>query len=376
MSNALIQGFTIENQLPLDWIGETGTARLTPGGSFLDAGGAAIIQEGVITADLVIDGRDIIIPAMSVPYTFDSPTDSTTRWQMQLFEAAGIPRVTWPTFPFALPASLGATPTWPEIILFNVARFMRSFPPDAMDTVAVWIQEAFAGITNTLPANIKRAEVYDTLIAAYAANPTDEVTLWITEPLQTGANSTQPDNIQLMFSANGRLVTSAVRTVTLTRPPIAASDQWCFDVGSGALTIECAGSFTEVSAQWFGAVGDGVTDDFIPLQSALTAVAAGGKGKLLLYATDANFYQITAPLYHATPGITIEGVGAQRGIGAVACPTLRGSYPGPLLVVGRLVTNPTYTASLLSGGGNAVVINSQATYLNFNDVARTLNGFS
>lgn len=233
-----------------------------------------------------------------------------------------------------------------------------------------------AGLPGGLPANVVKAERYGTLVAAYAANPTTPTTIWITEPLQTGANSIQPNNIQLKFSGNGRLVTSAARTVTLTRPPVAASDQWCFDVASGALTIACAGSFTEVSAQWFGAVGDGVTDDFIPLQAALTAVASGGKGRLLLYATGSNYYQITAPLSHATAGVTIEGVGAERGIGALASPTLRGSFHGPLLAIGKLVTNPPFTTSLLPGSGNAVVIDSQNTYLNFNDVAQNLNGIA
>ena len=328
-----------------------------------------------------VSGTEITIPLITLQPTTDSDLPLATLCAA-LVDSYGALVSDFGGFngaQFRLPHDLGATISWQMIREYNAS----PASPDVTQTRDCYSKTATDALiaaailtASDLPDNVKKAEQYGTLAAAYAANPTDEVTIWITEPLQTGAAAAQPDNVQLMFTANGRLTTSAPRTVTLTRPPIAASDQWCFDVASGALTIACGGSCTEVSAQWFGAVGDGVTDDFIPLQAALNAVCAGGKGTLLLYATDANFYQITAPLYHATDGVTIEGVGAQRGIGEVACPTIRGSYHGPLVVIGKLVTNPTYTTSLLSGGGNAVVINSQATYLNFNDVARNLHGIA
>lgn len=67
---------------------------------------------------------------------------------------------------------------------------------------------------------------------------------------------------------------NATGAISITGPFTCSLSQ-CF-TGSGAVTFG-AGSVTEVYPEWWGAVGDGVADDTIPIQRSITSVPVYGK---------------------------------------------------------------------------------------------------
>jgi hypothetical protein len=103
-----------------------------------------------------------------------------------------------------------------------------------------------------------------------------------------------PQHVALSFEKTGQLQPASGKTLTINGPVDAGL--WQIFGGSGTVTgtpqIEC------VYPQWFGAAGDGVTDDTTPMQKAFDSFK--------LVRLPNGEYKITDTL--TATGITIEGL--------------------------------------------------------------------
>jgi hypothetical protein len=105
--------------------------------------------------------------------------------------------------------------------------------------------------------------------AALSAIGSSPYRLSINFPLKFSGNLTFPANIQLEFYNDGRLIgTSGTEILTLNGPVIAPLKQ---------IFSTCAPTFgygTKVYPEWFGAVGDGSTDDYSAIQASVNSLAS------------------------------------------------------------------------------------------------------
>jgi len=152
---------------------------------------------------------------------------------------------------------------------------------------------------------------YVTFADAIAAIGATQATLGIDVPLAVAANITVPANVTLFFTEGGSLVIANAVTVRINGD-IQAGDCQIFSwVGTGRVVFG-AGAILEVYPEWFGAVGNGVADDQIPIQVAITAAVWIGRVKLA-----AKTYLISAEVTHLTdadraPGLKIVGSGMRQ----------------------------------------------------------------
>jgi parallel beta-helix repeat protein len=104
----------------------------------------------------------------------------------------------------------------------------------------------------------------------------------------------------------------AGRTLLLGVCPIAGDDRklWNADGVTSGLVTFAPGACAAVHPAWWGAVGDGTSDDTNALQLALDSVSGATQGLVQLAATT---YRITAPLLMKT-GVTLRGHGPQRSV--------------------------------------------------------------
>lgn len=108
----------------------------------------------------------------------------------------------------------------------------------------------------------------------------------------------------LYFEANSKITVASGVTVTFTKPVQAGTYQRIFD---GVGTVTGVIGDTCLSVWWFGATGDGSTDDRAAIQAAFNA--AVGSQKMLFFPTPPSFYRcsgsISAPANWK--GIHIKG---------------------------------------------------------------------
>ncbi len=135
------------------------------------------------------------------------------------------------------------------------------------------------------------ARAYASLSAAISAIGAARRTIVISTALSVTGNLTVPSNVALEFMQGGSLNISTGVTVTINGNIEAGLFQIFTLNGSGNAVF---GPFVkEVYPEWFGAVGDGVTDD-------TTAIQAASNAAFTQYsATQMNFYteQNQIPLY-------------------------------------------------------------------------------
>jgi len=117
--------------------------------------------------------------------------------------------------------------------------------------------------------------------------------------------------------------------------------------------------------------GDGVTDDFAALQTALDAAGAStGRREVLLNKTSGG-YKLTQPLLLNIEGQQVTGLYDAL----YRLPRIYGDFKGPLVVCGKPGANLVYEAAP-TGGGRCVNIPITDRWFNFNDLGLNLNGLA
>lgn len=118
----------------------------------------------------------------------------------------------------------------------------------------------------------------------------------------------------------------------------------------------------------YGAVGNGVADDYAGIQAAIDAAAAAGGGAVYV---PPGTYLVGRPLRIKTSNIRLLGAGRYAS-------TIRsnGLFYGPLLYVGVDLTVPT-AASLLTGAGSSIDLGGQDNFVYLRESAKVaLDGLS
>lgn len=140
---------------------------------------------------------------------------------------------------------------------------------------------------------------YNTLSDALVAIGTDTRTLLIATPLSIATATSIPSNVTVLLVGEGSFAIASGITLTFASPNVLQAPSRRIFSGSGSVVFTASGTVTPI---WWGATGDGSTDDTTALQAALTA-GAGGKVHI-----PAGTYLISTKLT-VSAGTQVTGVG-------------------------------------------------------------------
>lgn len=127
-----------------------------------------------------------------------------------------------------------------------------------------------------------------------------EKTIIIAQTETIDANLSIPSTITLHFLRNGKLSINPGVTVTIYGSIIAVPKT----IFSGSGSVVFSGkTIREVLPQWFGATGDGVTDDATAIQKSISSLTNGG-----LVTFSQGIYKVTSTISITYSNITLRGV--------------------------------------------------------------------
>ena len=149
------------------------------------------------------------------------------------------------------------------------------------------------------------AKEYASINAAVTSIGSTQTTLLVSNVQLLTASLTIPSTLALKICKGGSIVKASDYTLTINSPFEAGLYQVFsgFNAGDGTLNNTGdvtfgAGSVKEVFSQWWGAVGDGVTDDTVAFQSAIDSAEG-------IVFVPAGFYKITSLILK--PGVILLG---------------------------------------------------------------------
>lgn len=172
------------------------------------------------------------------------------------------------------------------------------------------ISATAAGTTYAIQPNIFYSQSADT-IASIESECSTACTYVVTIPqtFTLTANHTLSSNVQLAFKQDGLWTVNGAFTLTI--PGAVSGSPTQHFAGTSAIIL--GANTPVVYAEWFGAKGDGVTDDSTAIQHAINSVSGGGAAGAN---TGTGTVQLLGKTYIANTGLTInvsqvnlEGVG-------------------------------------------------------------------
>jgi hypothetical protein len=125
-------------------------------------------------------------------------------------------------------------------------------------------------------SNPTLTKLYGDLAAKVTAVGGDLTTIVIGDSKAVTADLTIPNNVRLRFQDDGQLAVATGVTVTINSPQHIVGDVRAkiFDLtGTGAVAFTKSGV---VYPEWWGAVADGSSDDYVAIQAAASACPQGG----------------------------------------------------------------------------------------------------
>ncbi len=127
------------------------------------------------------------------------------------------------------------------------------------------------------------------------ADNSGDILYFVPGDYELNSNLTISSNVGLMFAPGATISVANGITLTITGPIYAGPQQIFACTGTGAVSFTGNTKIREIYPQWWGATGDGTTDDTATLAAASTAAAGG----VLLFPE--GTYNITA----FTSGVTV-----------------------------------------------------------------------
>ncbi len=115
---------------------------------------------------------------------------------------------------------------------------------------------------------------------------------------------TVPANVSLEFAPGASLMGDGSSTLTVSGSIIDTQHQ----IFQSTMTAVPSGQSRFVRPEWFGAVGDGTTDDSAAMQAAVTAMNAGGGGDVLL---NSSIYDMSTTTLNMATDVNLIGVGRE-----------------------------------------------------------------
>lgn len=197
-------------------------------------------------------------------------------------------------------------------------------------------------------------------IASIEAECSSLCTYVVTVPqtITLSANHTLSANVNLEFAAGGEwTVNGSGFTLTIPGNVSGTPTQHFADTASVVFGVGTSVDY----AEWFGAVGDGSTDDYVALQAALNALGAAGTGD-----TGHGILQLLARTYLSNTGLSITagGIGI-RGIN----PCIKNPDPSTPPACASAISTSSATITQLSVGSGS---STESTWLSSN----TLSNFA
>jgi hypothetical protein len=129
-----------------------------------------------------------------------------------------------------------------------------------------WQKSAIAA-----PLPFYDARKYASFASAVAAIGSTPAVLIVSTTQAISSSITTPSTLTVQVVHGGSFDISSGQTLTLTKPPIAG----LYRIFSGSGAVEFGPGQHTVPVQWYGAVGDGVTDDTSAIQRALYSAGTG-----------------------------------------------------------------------------------------------------
>ena len=159
---------------------------------------------------------------------------------------------------------------------------------------------------------------YDTWELALADIGTTEITLTVDVPMVLTGNITTPSTLSLHWLSGA--VTNGAYTFDINGNLAAGRYQLFGD------TVTVTGNIQAeyIVPQWFGAVGDGVTDDTDAIHAAIDLALSTGNGVRLGPERYYITHSINIPQTTASEGFTLEGCG--KGQTIITCSTSLAGY--------------------------------------------------
>ncbi len=136
--------------------------------------------------------------------------------------------------------------------------------------------EIVFGVDLSSPSPIGKEVAFygTTFAAAITAIDDNDVTLIVNEAEIVAADVTVPTNVSLFFAKGGSLAVANAKTVTINGDIISGSYQIFSGAGDVTFGTDAPGI---INVRWFGATGDGTTDDTATVQVALNRTVASNK---------------------------------------------------------------------------------------------------
>lgn len=238
---------------------------------------------------------------------------------------------------------------------------------DLQVTTKKYVDDLYKPISPNI--NIHSLLDYTDLADAIATIGTDNAVLYVptkATAYDVSANVVIPSNIQLVFNIGGVLKPANGVSITGTNTSIQAGLYQIFDL-SAVGTIAGTWSVTEVYPEWFGAVGDGVTDDLTAFNNCKNSFTQSATIGNVTIALQNKIYLLSDTFTIDRPNVALRG---NAGIG---------NYDGYCLLGDH--TNSVLTVSVASGKNGTFIYgisingNSKATkglYVASNEFATTL----
>lgn len=183
-----------------------------------------------------------------------------------------------------------------------------------------------------------------------------------------GSAITFPSNVTAEFSNGAKLSINSGITVTINGPIHAG----LYHIFSGAGTVAGNIKVLYVVPQWWGAKGDGVTDDTISIQKSINAVFAIGNGVVFLSKGE---YKITDTII-LKGNVTIKGEGRKASIIAPAT-TDQTVFSLTYTTLTRAYVEISNLGIVAKASGTKAIVTTLASALSFYDlyIAGTVETF-
>jgi hypothetical protein len=164
------------------------------------------------------------------------------------------------------------------------------------------------------------AGAYASFAAAVAAIGATEVPLHVTAASTLAANVTTPATMNLVIHKGAPLTIPNGITLTINGPYSAGLYQTFICTGTGKVVF-AAGAVREVYPEWWGAKGDGATDDQSAIQAAITATPSGGRLYLSekiyhVHGTGSEVFLVTKPVNIEGASVSGSFISADSTVGA------------------------------------------------------------
>ena len=137
-------------------------------------------------------------------------------------------------------------------------------------------QDVLLSQASALP--VHDAHSYPSLAAAVTSIGASSAVLVVSNQLAISSNISIPSTIQLKFSRGGQLLIAKNAIVSINGP-VDAGLEWIF-AGEGLVKFNKTAA-TKVYPQWWGAKGNGSTEDTQAVQKAINTVASAGGGDVI-----------------------------------------------------------------------------------------------